>query len=93
MASTRTDTTEARPLRAAAQNVANASEEMARQAGQLAERKMQKPATAAAVVGAIALGAAATFGVLETVVGGGAAYVAYRVFRRRKDEHAGEQAA
>ncbi len=93
MASTPTDTTEAHPMRVAAQNVANAGGEMARQAGQLAERRMQTPGTAAAVVGAIALGAAATFGVLETVVGGGAAYVAYRVFRGRKEERAGEQAS
>lgn len=93
MASTRTDTTGAHPMREAAQNVASASGEMARQAGQLAETKMKKPTTAAAVVGVIALGAAATAGILETVVGGGAAYVAYRVLRRRKEERAGEHAA
>lgn len=80
-------------MREAAQNVANTSEQMVRQAGQLAERTMQKPAAAAAVVGAIALGAAATFGVLQTVVGGGAVYVAYRVFRKRKEQHAAEQPA
>jgi len=80
-------------MRAAAQDVANAGGELARQAGHLAERKMQKPATAAAVAGVIALGAAATLGVLETVVGGGAAYLAYRVFRRRKEEQSGEQTA
>lgn len=93
MASTQTETTGAQTTRTAAQNVAQAGEQMARQATELAERGMKKPATAAAVVGVIALGAAATFGVLETVVGGGAAYVAYRVFRRRKEEHPSEQAA
>lgn len=86
MASEQTDTTGAHPMRVAAQNVANAGEEMARQAGQIAERRLQNPGTAAAVVGVIALGAAATFGVLQTVVGGGAAYLAYRVFRKRKEE-------
>lgn len=92
MASTRTDTTGGEhPLRDAAQNVADASEEMARHAGELAERGMKNPSTAAAVVGAIALGAAATVGILETVVGGGAAYIAYRALRKRK--HGGEQAA
>ena len=75
-------------MRAAAQDVANAGGELARHAGELAERKMQNPTTAAAIAGVIALGAAATLGVLETVVGGGAAYLAYRVFRRRKEEHA-----
>lgn len=93
MASTPTDTTGPEHMRAAAQNVAEAGGEMARQAGEIAERKMQKPATAAAVVGAIALGAAATIGVLETVVGGGAAYLAYRALRRRKGERTEEQAA
>lgn len=80
-------------MREAARNVANAGGEMARQAGQLAESKMKKPGTAAAVVGVIALGAAATVGVLETVVGGGAAYVVYRALRRRKEEHAAAHAA
>jgi hypothetical protein len=80
-------------VRSAAQDVANAGGNLARHAGQIAERRMQNPSTAAAVAGVIALGAAATLGVLETVVGGGAAYVAYRVFRRRKEEHATEHAA
>lgn len=94
MASTRTDTTGGdHPMRDAAQNVASASGDMARHAGELAERGMKNPSTAAAVVGVIALGAAATVGVLETVVGGGAAYIAYRALRRRRHDHAGEQAA
>lgn len=47
---------------------------------------MKKPTTIAAIAGAAAVVSAVTFGVLETAVGGAAAYLAYRMLRRRRTE-------
>jgi hypothetical protein len=45
---------------------------------------IKTPAAGAAISGTVVLGAAAAFGVLETTVAAGAAYVAYRLLRRKK---------
>jgi hypothetical protein len=42
------------------------------------------PSAGAAVSGTLVLGAAAVFGVLETAVAAGAAYVAYQLLRKKE---------
>jgi hypothetical protein len=46
---------------------------------------MKSPAAIGTATGAVVLGAAAIWGALEAVVGAGAAYVAYRILRKRDD--------
>ena len=46
--------------------------------------KLKRPAVGASLAGAIALGAAVTFGVLEAAIGGVVAYGTYRILRRKK---------
>jgi hypothetical protein len=77
---------DAHPVRQAAKDIANDSAEVIRQASQLTKQKIKKPTTAAAIAGAVAMGAAVTFGVLETALGGAAAYITYRVLRKRRAE-------
>jgi hypothetical protein len=45
---------------------------------------MKTPSAAATITGAVVLGAATVFGVLETAVAGAAAYGAYRLFRKKR---------
>lgn len=71
-------------MRDAAKDIASDSAEVIRQAGQLTKERIKQPTTAAAIAGALAVGVAATFGILETAVGGAAAYLTYRVLRRRR---------
>jgi hypothetical protein len=47
------------------------------------EETMRKPAVGASVSGALVLGAAAFFGVLETAIAAGAAYAAYRLLKKK----------
>jgi hypothetical protein len=47
---------------------------------------IKKPTTLAAIAGGAVVASAVTFGVLETAVGGAAAYFAYRMLRRRRSE-------
>jgi hypothetical protein len=49
----------------------------------LRDRLFASPSTGALVSGTVVLGAAATFGVLETTLAAGAAYAAYRVLRKK----------
>ena len=72
-------------LREAAKDAASESAEAIRHMGQTTAEKLKEPTTAAAITGAVVVGAAITFGVLETVVGGTAAYVTYRILRRRRE--------
>ena len=44
----------------------------------------KRPVIGAALAGGVVLGAATLVGVVETAIGMGAAYVAYRVFKRRR---------
>jgi hypothetical protein len=46
---------------------------------------MKNPAAIGTAAGAVVLGAAAVWGALETAVGAGAAYVTYRLLRRRHE--------
>lgn len=46
---------------------------------------IKQPSTGAAIAGAVAVAAAAMFGAVETVIGGAAAYAAYRLLRRHKE--------
>lgn len=52
---------------------------------------IKKPTTLAAIAGAAVVASAVTFGVLETAVGGAAAYFAYRLLRRRRAERRAER--
>lgn len=79
-------TPDAHPVRQAAKDIAHDSAEVIRQASQLTRQKIKRPTTAAAIAGAVAMGAAVTFGVLETALGGAAAYITYRVLRKRRAE-------
>ena len=49
---------------------------------------IKKPTTLAAIAGGVVVASAVTFGVLETAVGGAAAYIAYRLLRQRRAEPA-----
>jgi len=57
-----------------------------RQLGDTTVDTIKKPTTLAAIAGAAVVASAVTFGVLETAVGGAAAYFAYRLLRRRRTE-------
>jgi hypothetical protein len=46
---------------------------------------IKQPTTGAAIAGAAAVAAAVMFGAVETVLGGAAAYAAYRLLSRRKE--------
>ena len=73
------------PVRDTVKHLASDSKEAIEHASQVTKTKIeQQPTTAAAIAGAVAMAAAVTFGVLETAVGGTAAYVAYRLLRKRK---------
>jgi hypothetical protein len=52
---------------------------------------MKRPSVGASIAGAVVLGAAAGFGVLEAAVGAGAAYAAYRLLRGRGSSNEGEE--
>jgi hypothetical protein len=56
------------------------------QVGDTTVDTIKKPTTLAAIAGAAVVASAVTFGVLETAVGGAAAYFAYRLLRRRRAE-------
>jgi hypothetical protein len=72
-----------------------AVEEMARE-GKMAlvrlGRAMKKPATGAAIAGTVTIAAAILWGAAEAAVGAGAAYVVYRLLRRRAMGHEHEHA-
>jgi hypothetical protein len=65
-----------------AQSVAEAVIEGKAAAGRWAAA-FKRPVAGAAVAGGVVLGAALVFGLGEAVVGAGAAYLAYRVLRKR----------
>jgi len=63
---------------------ADDTEAALRQLGDTTVDTIKKPTTLAAIAGAAVVASAVTFGVLETAVGGAAAYFAYRLLRRRR---------
>jgi hypothetical protein len=65
---------------------ADDTEAALRQLGDTTVDTIKKPTTLAAIAGAAVVASAVTFGVLETAVGGAAAYFAYRLLRRRRTE-------
>ena len=65
---------------------ADDTEAALRQIGDTTVDTIKKPTTLAAIAGAAVVASAVTFGVLETAVGGAAAYLAYRLLRRRRTE-------
>ena len=76
-----TSQTMSEPTRAA-----DDTEAALRQLGDTTVDTIKKPTTLAAIAGAAVVASAVTFGVLETAVGGAAAYFAYRLLRRRRAE-------
>jgi hypothetical protein len=60
-----------------------AGEETLKRLGRQAREEMKKPTTGAAVAGAVVAGSAVLLGVAETVIGAAAAYVVYRLLKRR----------
>jgi hypothetical protein len=74
---------DAQHLREKAKHLADDSAKMMHKASDATKEKMKNPTTAAAVVGAAAVSAAVLFGVAQTIVGGAAALVTYRVLRKK----------
>jgi hypothetical protein len=71
-----------------AEDVIEEGKTAARRVGQAAA----KPVTGAAIVGAVVVAAAVLWGAAEAAVGAGAAYLAYRLLRKRsKIEHGSRQ--
>lgn len=65
---------------------ADDTEAALRQIGDTTVDTIKKPTTLAAIAGAAVVASAVTFGVVETAIGGAAAYFAYRLLRRRRSE-------
>lgn len=77
-------------LQSTMNDFAHHSREIARHAGRVTQDTLKKPTTKAALVGAVAMGAVFTVGLVQTAIGGTAAYVAYHLLKKRKEEKAGE---
>jgi hypothetical protein len=73
-------------LRESVKALARDSNELIRQTGESARGSLKKPTTGAALVGATAMGAVLTFGLLPTAIAGAAGYVGYRLLRKRRAE-------
>ncbi len=76
----------AEQVRETMKGVAEETSSALRQLGTTTAETIKKPTTVAAIAGAAVVASAAVFGVLETAVGGAAAYLAYRMLRRRRTE-------
>jgi hypothetical protein len=81
---------DAHQLQSTMEDFTHHSREIARHAGKVAQDSFKKPTTKAALVGAAAMGAVFTVGLVQTAIGGTAAYVAYHLLRKRKAEKDGE---
>lgn len=78
----------------AANQVMSDGASVVRAAKDAARQQLKEPTTAAAVTGAAVMGAFFVFGILETAVGGAAAYVTYRLLQKeRSDEKSGAMAS
>ena len=73
-------------LRESVKALAHDSMELIRQTGQTAKGSLKKPTTGAALAGAAAMGAILMFGIMPSAVAGAAAYVGYRLLRKRRTE-------
>lgn len=72
------------PVSDAAKQVVSDSAAVIRTAKDAAKERIKKPTTTAAITGAAVMGAAIVFGILETAVGGAAAYVTYRLLQKKR---------
>lgn len=82
------------PVSDAARQVVDDTTAVIHNAKDAAKVRMKKPTTTAAITGAAVMGAAIIFGILETAVGGAAAYVTYRMLqKKRTGQEPGEMAA
>lgn len=81
---------EARQLQSTMEDFTHHSREIARHAGRVTQDALKKPTTKAALVGAAAMGAVFTIGLVQTAIGGTAAYVAYHLLKKRKDQKESE---
>lgn len=73
-------------LRESMRHLAQDSADLIRQTGQAAKGGLKKPTTGAALGGAAVMGAILAFGLVPTAVAGAAAYVGYRLLRKRRME-------
>lgn len=71
-------------LRESVKELAHDSVELIRQTGEATKGNIKKPTATAAIAGAAAMGALLTFGFVPTALAGGAAYVGYRLLRKRR---------
>jgi len=77
-------TTNAHRVSDTARQVVNDSASVIQTAKDAARDRMKKPTTTAAITGAAVMGAVMIFGVLETAVGGAAAWVTYRLLEKER---------
>ncbi len=68
----------------AARQVVSDSASVIHSAKDAAKERMNRPTTTAAIAGAAVMGAVMAFGILETAVGGAAAYVTYRMLKKQR---------
>lgn len=73
-------------VREAMKDAADETASAVHEAGHTTAETIQKPPMVAAIAGAAVVASAVIFGVLETAVGGAAAYLAYRWLRGRQSE-------
>ncbi len=73
-------------LRESVKDLAHDSVELIRQTGQATKSSLKKPTATAAFAGAAAMGAVLTFGFVPSALAGAAAYVGYRMLRKRRTE-------
>ena len=72
------------PVSDAAKQVVSDSASVIHTARDAAKERMKKPTTTAAITGAAVMGSAMLVGILETAVGGAAAYVTYRLLQKQR---------
>lgn len=73
-------------VRDAMKHLADDSKKLVHIAGSNTKSALKKPTTGAAIAGAAVMGAVFTFGVVPTALAGAAAYVGYRLLRKRNEE-------
>lgn len=81
------------PVSHAAKQVVSDSASVIRSAKDATKERMKKPTTTAAITGAAVMGAVFVFGILETAVGGAAAWVTYRLVKKQQTERMAGAAA
>jgi hypothetical protein len=82
---------DANQLQSTMDDFAQHSREIARHASRVAQDSLKKPTTKAAIVGAAAMGAVFTIGLVHTAIGGAAAYATYHFLKKRKHDKEEEE--